>query len=102
MQHTVREEHEMSAPAYTLDNVMPDGSGLTFCAKCALPPTALAVLMATGEMPTSMDEAIAMIMLTQITTGKDIDGPVAFNGSGRCDNCNQDFAPFPVRGGDAA
>lgn len=86
----------MSAPAYTLDKIGPNGTdSLTFCAECAFVPTAIAIIIALDQVPANMDEAIAMIALSQIENGVEVSAPVAFNGPGTCDNCDRAFGHQP-------
>lgn len=85
----------MTAPAYTLHDALPDGSSLTFCADCAFPATAVGLLLATGQVASDMEDAIARILLIQVTTGQPLEAPVAVTAPGVCDNCDKAFGPMP-------
>lgn len=74
----------MAAPAYFYKD-------MTFCAKCAYVPTALGLVMAGVGVPKDMDDAIAMMLLHQISAGVDVETPVAVSAEGICDNCGQTY-----------
>lgn len=74
----------MSAPAYFY-------KGMTFCAKCAYTPTAIGLVIAGVGVPRSMDDAIAMMLLHQISAGFETETPVAVSAEGTCDSCHKPY-----------
>lgn len=79
----------MSAPAYHY-------KGMTFCAKCAYMPTALGLVIAGVGVPRNMDDAIAMMMLAQISKGQDVETPVAVSAEGTCESCGEVYGKQEV------
>lgn len=79
----------MSAPAYYYKD-------MTFCAKCAFVPTAMGLVIAGVGVPKDMDDAIAMMMLHQVSAGVEVETPVAVSASGTCDNCGKQYGTAPA------
>ena len=79
----------MSAPAYYF-------ADMTFCEPCAFRPTAMGMILAGQGVPENMEDAIAQMMLSQISAGLPVDVPVAVTAHGVCENCGAEYgAPAP-------
>ena len=74
----------MSAPAYFFH-------GMTFCESCAYRPTALGLIITGLGVPENMDDAIARMMLAQVSGGVEVEVPVAVSAPGVCDNCHKPY-----------
>lgn len=74
----------MSAPAYHF-------ADMTFCNDCAFRTTAIGMIAGGLPMPLNMDDAIALMALSQVEAGLTIDVPVAVSAEGTCENCGKHY-----------